>query len=507
MNALIFGDNKYQQVRMGILRAPGAHRIATHLRKQGLEVEVVDFYLDWTLDELKQIIDHQLTKPTLFIGFSCSLMFDGVENFTELRNYIKSKNPNVAVIVGGNKTVYKGFTDADYYIEGAGEESITALVEYLQGNRSELKIQDYNGKKVLNSITDYKVESVAGLNISYKPSDFIQPNDTLSLESARGCIFKCAFCDFPNIGKNKLDYLRDVNEILDELNENYSRWGTTNYFIVEDTINDTNDKCEMLEEISRKLSFKLNLMGYMRADLLVSRPKNVAQLYNAGFRGAHLGIETFNHEAGKIIGKGMEPEKLKQGLIDLKKTFPDFYFTGTFIIGLPYETRQEIEETVNWLISTKVINFWAFNPLIIPASNSTFHQSYFSKNYKLYGYSEMSDDEYQRRLDDTQKLHYGINWYKDIIKWRNTNFDFVDAAIMANNINQTSNKHRTVDAWHSWALSGLGVSIDEIKKKHYDPNCENSLDSSRMIELTNQYVANYKQQKLEYFAKEFDELE
>ena len=56
MNVLIFADNKYQPQRLGILRAPGAHRIATHLRTLGLSTEVIDFYLDWTIDELKQII-------------------------------------------------------------------------------------------------------------------------------------------------------------------------------------------------------------------------------------------------------------------------------------------------------------------------------------------------------------------------------------------------------------------------------------------------------------------
>jgi radical SAM superfamily enzyme YgiQ (UPF0313 family) len=503
MHALIFGDNKYQPVRMGILRAPGAHRIATHLRKQGLNVEVVDFYLSWTVDELKQIIDRQLEKPTLFIGFSCSLMFDGVEEFHIIRNYIKSKNPNVTIVVGGNKTVYKGFTDADYYIEGSGEESITALVNYLQGKSTELKITEVDGKKVLNSIVDYKVDSVKGINISYRDSDFLGPNEVLSLESARGCIFKCAFCDFPGIGKSKLDYLRDIDEIRDELKENYYKHGTTKYFIVEDTINDTNDKCEMLEEIGQTLPFKLDLMGYMRADLLVNRPKNVEQLVNAGFRGAHLGIETFNHKAGKAIGKGMEPQKLKQGLIDIKKKFPNFYFTGTFIVGLPFETRQEIENTVEWLIKTQVIEFWAFNPLIIPKKNSTFHQSYFSENYRLYDYKEMSDEEFAQRQTDVHKLKYGINWYKDIVKWKNKNFDFVDAALLASSINSETNRYRRIDAWHAWSMVTLGDSLDNILSKSYDPNSPNSLDGVSMERLTSEYIDQYKKKKIEYFNTKF----
>jgi len=294
MHALIFADNKYQPTRMGILRAPGAHRIATLIRRLDIQTEVIDFYLNWSIDELKQVIDYQLTKPTLFIAFSCSLMFDGIEGFDVIRDYVRSKDPRVAIIVGGNKTLQKGFAGADYYVEGPGESAILALVNYLQGKTSVLKYQLINDNKVLNSLVDYPVKSLENLDIAYQSSDFISANETLSLETARGCIFKCAFCDFPGIGKSKLDYLRDFNEIREELLKNYKDNGTTKYFVVEDTINDTDEKCELLAELGSSLPFKLSLMGYMRADLLISKPYNIDKLVRAGFRGMHFGIETFN---------------------------------------------------------------------------------------------------------------------------------------------------------------------------------------------------------------------
>ena len=36
----------------GIKRAPGAHRIATHLREQGYDIEVIDFWPAWTYEQL-----------------------------------------------------------------------------------------------------------------------------------------------------------------------------------------------------------------------------------------------------------------------------------------------------------------------------------------------------------------------------------------------------------------------------------------------------------------------
>jgi len=154
--------------------------------------------------------------------------------------------------------------------------------------------------------------------------------------------FKCAFCDFPGIGKKKLDYLRDQKELTEELLKNFKDHGTTKYIVTEDTVNDTDQKCEMLADIASHLPFQLQLMGYMRADLLISKPKNLDNLMKAGWKGMHFGLETFNERAGRIIGKGMEPNKMKEGLIDIKKRYPNLNITSTFIVGLPYDTREEI---------------------------------------------------------------------------------------------------------------------------------------------------------------------
>lgn len=499
MYALIFGDNKYQINRMGILRAPGAHRIATHLRRQGIDTEVVDFYLNWTLEELKQIIDCQLSRPTLFIGFSCSLMFDGVENFAVIRDYVRSKNPNVPIIVGGNKTLQKGFVGADYYIEGSGETAITALVEYLQQHTDQLTYREINGNRILESLKDYPVTSIAGLDIEYLPSDFIGSNEVLSLETARGCIFKCAFCDFPGIGKSKLDYLRHRDEIVEELMRNYTNHGVTKYFVVEDTINDTDEKCEMLAEIASMLPFKLNLMGYMRADLLIAKPRNLDLLMKAGFRSMHFGIETFNEQAGKIIGKGMPADKMKQGLIDIKRRYPNLFTTSTFIIGLPYETREEILASLDWLVESKALDFWSFNPLTIPKKDPTVHHSYFTDNYMMYGYSVMSDKEFASREHELSNSVSGLKWWKNIIYWRNSNFDFITATQFVTEISKKSYQYRKIDGWSAFAMSALGDSLDTLFEKSY--NGPNKIDDVQLMQLTTEYIDNYKRNKIEYFQQ------
>jgi radical SAM superfamily enzyme YgiQ (UPF0313 family) len=497
MHVLILGDNKYQSTRMGILRAPGAHRIATHLRSYGLTTEVVDFYLDWTLDELTQLIDLELTKPILFVGFSCSLMFDGIDNFKFIRDYIKTKNPNISIVVGGYGTTQKGFDGADYYLEGYSEYAVLALVDHLKDPTKELKYElDDSGRKVIYTKDKYPVNKLTSLNTQYTQSDFILDNEVLSIETARGCIFKCKFCSFQLLGKNKVDYLRDSAEIREEFIENYQKYGTVKYIVTEDTFNDTDEKIDMLYEISQSLPFKLNLMGYVRADLLAAKPYNIKKLVDSGFTAMHFGIETFNDAAGQAIGKGMLADKLKETLIGLKRDYPETHINGTFIIGLPGETARDIQDTANWLIESKAIDFWTFNPLMIPKKNKLIYSSEFTDNYLLYGYQKLSKTELGVITANNTSLLYGSKILPHMILWKNKEFNYFSAAELATIVNQQANPYKKIDAWTTFSISGLGIDLQQIQSCSYSG--DNPLDQPNIAQQTSDFVSDYKMKKLNY---------
>jgi radical SAM superfamily enzyme len=500
MHALIFADNKYQTNRLGVLRAPGAHRIATLLRSQNVQTEVIDFYLDWTLEELKQAIDLQLAKPTLFIGFSCSLMFDGIDNFTAVRDYIRSKDPTVAIVIGGFHTTQKGFEGADWYVEGYGEYATLALVDYLQGKTADIKYElDAHGHKVIYTKEHYPVNKLTSLVTEYTPGDFIAPTETLSIETARGCVFKCKFCSFQLLGKSRVDYLRDTDEIRREFITNYEQYGTTKYIVTEDTFNDTDEKVDMLYTIVKSLPFKLEFMGYLRADLLAAKPDNLRKLVDCGFTSMHFGIETFNDDAGKVVGKGMSGDKLKQALIKFKQDYPQIYTNGTFIIGLPGESADEIRATAEWILESKTLDFWTFNPLMIPKKNKLIYSSEFTDNYLMYGYSKISSEQIAAYAADESRLLFANKVLPYIIQWKNQHFDYYTAAELAVELNQSANLHKKLDAWTTFAISGLGYDLSAVQTHTYSG--ENPLDQQLINSQSNQFIQSYKQQKLKYLTE------
>ena len=86
---------------------------------------------------------------------------------------------------------------------------------------------------------------------------------------------------------------------------------------------------------------------------------------NCGIRGAKFGVETFNKKAGLTVGKGFG-EKAKDVLEDLYKGWGDSAsISVNFLVGLPYDTINDLENQVTWLENTQVVGNCAFNHLRI----------------------------------------------------------------------------------------------------------------------------------------------
>lgn len=336
-------------------RSYGNHRIATHLRKSGWDVECVDYGIFFTNEELANIFAKRITEDTVFVGFSMLFGTLATEKLNWLTDHIRKNYPRVSIISGGQKTWTVSCVDADYFITGNGEYAMDALLKYLRGgNKPNFHGKLANGGRLITAQHSYPCFPKRDSAISFEDRDFIQPNETVNVEFARGCIFSCKYCSFPLLGM-KEDTTRNEDSLYEELLENYEKWGITNYYITDDTVNDSKDKIALLARAVRRLPFQPTFAGYVRADLLIRHGEDTwKDMVDMGFTNHSYGIETFNHQSGKSVGKGMKPEELKKGLLEIQDYFNEHshtYYAGTFtmIAGLPYETWESLEETKEWV--------------------------------------------------------------------------------------------------------------------------------------------------------------
>jgi len=476
-----------------VQRTAGAHKIATYLRNEGWDVEVCDFIAHWTLEELKEYCRARITSSTVFAGFSVAFNFHP-QSIHDLFQWIKKEYPHVKTVIGG-AVAHKTSIKADWYVVGFAEHAILELVKnFLGTNTEKLKFQLKGSKKVVMANLDYPAFPMSSLRIKYEDRDYIHPNETLTTELGRGCIFSCDFCNFPVLGV-KGDYSRDAVDYDAEIRENYDRWGTTSYSLADETINDRTEKLQKFANVVSNLPFKIYNKGFLRPDLLIRRSQDWDFVEGMQLWGHHYGVESFNYPSAKSIGKGMPTEKLKEGLLMLKKELGrrgPYLPMMSLIYGLPHETPETVKEQEKWLLENWRDGGQILYPLNIWREDSGSPLSKFSKSWAEKGYRLMSQEEIDEKL---KKYPPGVTKYlnmlgmSDSLLWANEHWDIFDT------VDTIANFHMNYILWDKplpWALNdfklGTGLSEAEVLKKTMKELRPGKIHK-RLVEFAHEYKA------------------
>ena len=383
-----------------IKRAPGAHKIATHLRREGWNVEVLDFVQSWTLEELKEFSRQRVTKDTKFLGLSAtfSIRFKVLFEFTK---WFKEEYPDILVIGGSQAFHNCEGLPLDYMVHGYGELAMSAI---LKGNPIYTEHKWLNGHtfRRVDATHNYMAARMKNLSTHYEERDYIQPQEVLTVEFGRGCIFNCHFCTltYRNI---RDDHSRAEDNLYTELLENYEKWGTTNYSISDETVNDYTEKIEGFASAIKKLPFRPNMAGYIRGDLLVHKHKDWQAIEDIGLNTQFYGIESFHRPSARAVGKGMETGKLQDGLLEYKdymKSRGHFQAHLSLIAGLPHETLDSLRETKAWIQENWVGQSSQIMPLWIPDQVRPYEeQSRFAMDPAKYGFHRTTMAQSTNQLD------------------------------------------------------------------------------------------------------------
>lgn len=501
MFGLLFGDNYYEVPRTAVGRASGAHRVATLLRNRGIKVEVIDFFNSWTDEELEKYV-HKCPEIN-FLGIGCTLSQLNYDKLDKVINLVKSKNPEVKVIAGGSSVLDQPYPSVDLYFKGFIEGAVDEVVRYLEHGKvnpfivDTIKTQDI--RKVIDCTKKFPNLDLTNLRTLYTESDFIQPTESLTVETSRGCIFKCKFCSFPLVGKKKNDYIREKEDVKRELLYNYNTWGITKYSITDDTFNDNDIKVDMLYEIAGELDFELNFISYARIDLLRAKPGSLEKLVKSGVKGVFFGIESLHEEASRAIGKGLTGAKLKSYLLEIKEKFPNLHLSGSFIAGLPYEPGDVFEANIEWALENNIFHSYNFFPLGIPIDNKVNYVSPFSTEWPEFGYEIMTPDEINEALagiDTNVSKIYAK--YEDFYKhhslpWKNNQMNFLQAIVIAERCKRKAHGNSTVNGWTALAQS---FNKDNVIGALHAKKTE--VDWHKQAQDTHEFVETYKAKKLAY---------
>jgi len=164
----------------------------------------------------------------------------------------------------------------------------------------------------------------------------------LSFYTGRGCKSRCTFCLWPQTVGGHNYRTRSVGHVIDEL-----KWAMKAFpqvkevFFDDDTLT---DDLPRVEQLAREIG-KLGIVWACNAKGNVPR-KTLEVLANNGCRLFVVGYETGNQQILHNIKKGM--------LVDVARKFTKdchelgIKIHGTFILGLPGESKETIQETIRF---------------------------------------------------------------------------------------------------------------------------------------------------------------
>lgn len=451
----------------------GTYKIATEIRNAGYTCQVVDLFSKHTTEKLIKIIDKFVTSETILIGISGTLMekrhkrvngFNStVYNFgrkddevRELLQYAKSKNPKIKVVVGGARVTARVAWDfVDFAILNKGDIAIVKLIEHLLYGTNLPAISADPVVVIDGSSPDYfyTQENFRTSKIIYEPQDIILPNECLPIEVARGCIFSCAYCHFDLIGKKIGDWQKAEDILREELLRNYELFGTTDYMISDELVNESMPKMELIHKVFTTLPFKISFTSYARLDMIYAHRKMRDLILDSGAISLSFGIETMNDTVGKIIGKGLGRARTEEILKYCSEAWKDKLLTSSmFITGLPGESEESLRSTVDWLASDNcTLDVFGFIPLSIRSIDEGRHASKIDKDPKKYGYV----------------IHEEKPW-----DWKGQNMSYERACELAHEFHhdpRIRTKTKFIAATWMGRLVNVGYTLSDIFKIVRDP--------------------------------------
>ena len=449
-----------------IQRYLGPYQLGYYLEENGYEYQVIDFTVSgptkmMTVQEVVNFTEQFITPKTKVIGLSSTFFYipgsqrnssNFPDNLIEAMEIVRTKYPYLKFVLGGNKAETYGTEITNLFdaiVVGLAEDVMLELMHYYAGTGPEPVARRILPHKTKFYYSDDVVDKKFNIQHSrhrWNQKDCIIPGESLPLEVSRGCIFKCKFCQYPLLGRSKYDYTRSPECLKDELINNYEKWGTTNYYILDDTFNDTVQKIKDFRDMTLTLPFKIKYSTYLRADLLQRFPETIPWLKESGLVGAHFGLETMHPEASKAIGKGWSGTKAKEFLPWLihEAWNDEVAIHMSLISGLPGETTESLIETANWLNDNNFIS-WNFKPLGITKSDTRIFNSEFSKEAEEWGFTWPDPKE-------------PYNWVNEKYDW-----DWNSAREWAKKANAVRDSgFKRYDSWSFMSLLTVGYQLEDI---------------------------------------------
>ena len=274
----------------------------------------------------------------------------------------KKAKPSCFVVMGGpHPTLYPEesvlLPDVDCVVRGEGEYPFEALLKAIRSGHSVDGIPGVITRKGVSERQSVEeTHHIKNLDVLKRParhlldpslysSPLASQRHVTTMMSSRGCPGKCIFCDRPQMGK--ILRKRSAESVVAEMAFCVRELGIGEIIFYDDTFNI--DKARVKEICERILCSGLKVRWSIRARIDAMTPEIIRNLGKAGCNRISYGVETGSQRLQKLIRKNLDLDQVREVFAATRRE--GIETLGYFMIGLPTEKKEEVDETVALMLS------------------------------------------------------------------------------------------------------------------------------------------------------------
>ncbi len=346
-SAMLIVPSQFKGIREYHTRPPvGIAYIAEALDQAGVNYTVIDMGLGYDVDQVIEKV--KADKPRLVC---LTAMTFGYKFVYDLIAKIKEAAPDAKIFAGGSHVwgirsqIMLDCPGLDFAIPGEGEEIIQELcignpLEEIKGLffRDGDEIRFTGEREFFNNYSTFQFPRYHNFEL-LKYGKF---RKEITLQSSRGCPYKCTYCASGAAFGNKLR-AKTAEYFVDEI-EYWSGKGYKRIHICDDNFTlDIKRVFAICDEIEkRKIKVKFFIGGGIRADRLTR--ELLFRMKEVGFDTVAIPVEAGNNKVLASIKKGQSIEMVRERVKDACDAGLNVVLF--FLIGSPGETWEDFMDSI-----------------------------------------------------------------------------------------------------------------------------------------------------------------
>jgi anaerobic magnesium-protoporphyrin IX monomethyl ester cyclase len=404
----------------------GAIAVASYLKDNGVNIETQDFYVD--------PVD---VSTAGIVGISSTFM--DLKDVNEITEYIKERNPEATLILGGPiswsyppEKIMSEIPDLEAIILREGERTFLHLIKKIQNDEPLSQISGIaykSGNKVKKTSPPTFIEGNEFPRPDWNLVDLAKRMPILPIETSRGCIYKCAFCSETTYWPKPVR-LKPVNKITEELKNNIKEFNIKTFRFVDSCFTAPQKRCAKICDAIIEEDLDIKWTSYARIDNMSS--ELLQKMKQSGCVSVDIGMESGDPTILRRMEKNYTPKDIIESINAAKEV--DIITHCNLVVGFPGETAETIGNTINTIEKAQPDTYDAYLLDLAPHT-------------KIYNHAEM----------------FGIQGNR--LMWRHKTMDTKQAMIQIHRI------YATVSASHPFlggeyfagVLTSFGYNTHQIR--------------------------------------------